>query len=391
MTTDNDGALGALISQFRGTQRFICPVETFYRRGIAGELAPRLQRLGATRPMIITDRGVADSAGAPLIAAVKSAFGTVHVHILDSDEPTDDTVAPVIAAARAASPDWLVAIGGGSVLDTTKVVAVVAAHADAPLARFLKPSNTPIDTSIPWVAVPTTAGPGAEVTRGIALHDPRRGLKRGFSSGGAYARLALLDPAMTDGLPRSATATSGVDAFCQALEAWLSPGAFPIGDLLSIAALELIHRSFPGALNGGEPKARDGMMLAAYFAALAFSTGGGLTFAHEFSDIVGIRFRLPHGFAAALLLPAVARIAMREQPARARVAAGALGEPNGELGTIVERRLAQAGAPHVSTVMSREQCRELAAETIDKADRGAAQRLEAVLEVVNVAYDTDPR
>jgi alcohol dehydrogenase class IV len=390
MTTDDEGPVRAIVSQFRAAQRFLCPVEAFYRRGVAAELAPRLQRLGVTRPMVITDRAVAALAGGPLIAAVTAAFPAARVHFLEGEEPTDDTVAPVIDVARAASPDWLVAIGGGSVLDTTKVVAVAAAHRDAPVARFLKPSTTPIESYIPWVGVPTTAGPGAEVTRGIALHDPRRGVKRGFSSGGAYARLALLDPAMTDALPRAATATSGIDAFCQALEAWLSPGSFPIGDVLSVTALELIHRSFPGALTGGEPAARDEMMLAAYFAALSFSTGGGLTFAHEFSDVVGARCRIPHGFAAALLLPAVARIASRDQPARAAIAARTLGDPDGDLGTIVGRWLAVAGAPHVSTVLSREHCRELAAETMHQADRGGAQLVEAVLEITDVAYDLDP-
>ncbi|MDQ3944686.1 MAG: iron-containing alcohol dehydrogenase [Actinomycetota bacterium] len=339
-----------LVDIARDRFRFLCPVETLFGRGISEDLPSQLERRRFRRPLVLTDPSVA-AAAASLLDLIGGAFPKAAVWMGEGGEPTDRSARAAVAAARDHRPDVVVALGGGSVLDSAKVVAVAAAADDgADVREFLRPGRRTIGRCLPWVALPTTAGTGAEVTRGTVVVDEEKGCKRGFGGGGCYATLALLDPGLTDGLPAPVTATSGIDAFCHAVEAFLSPNAFPVGDALSTVALALIRKHFSGAL-AGTAADRDGMMMAAWLSALSFSTGAGLTLAHDFSDLVGPRTALPHGFAAAVWLPAVAERAECHDPERAEVARLLVGPERPSLSDAVGAVLGSAGVPHVADVL----------------------------------------
>lgn len=374
--------------EFHWQFRFLSPVEVLYRRGIAGELGQILRQRGWARVFVITDQNVLDGGANLILNNLREGDLETAIWVRPGTEPTDTTIAGAIDAALSFKPDVIVALGGGSTMDTAKVASVMTYVGDADFRGFLEPGSRPIEGATPWVAVPTTAGTGAEVTRGTVIVDEERRVKRGFSRGGSYARLALLDPSLTDNLPRQVTATSGIDAFCQSLEGYLSPTPFPIGDGFSLLALSLIEANLPVAIESGAAPARDAMLLAACASALTFSTGAGLTFSHLFSDVVGPRKSLPHGYASALLLPGVVRLAERDKPRRTKIVAEILGHP-GENSLIqsVKRILQLAQAPHISTIMDKAEAGDLVDETflLDGSDE-LLTRAEAH-EVLSISYD----
>jgi len=222
-------------------------------------------------------------------------------------EPTLSTVDAAVSAAREAGAEMVIGIGGGSVIDAAKAAAGLLAN-PGDLLDYLevvgrgRPLAGP---ALPWMAIPTTAGTGAEVTRNAVLGVPDRGVKVSLRSPHLLARVALVDPELTLGLPRATTAASGMDALSQLLEAYVCTRANPMTDALCAAGLPRIARAFPAVWRDpGDLTARSELALASLWSGLALANAG-LGAVHGFAAPVGGLHPAPHGAACAVLLAPV--------------------------------------------------------------------------------------
>lgn len=255
-----------------------------------------VDRLGIERPLVVTDEGV-EAAGV-LDAALAAHDGPRETYRAATEPSTDDF------DDLPAGADGVVAVGGGSVLDTAKVAALLLAGG-GPVADYLGVGRVERDPA-PLVAVPTTSGTGSQSTQTAVL--AHEGIKRGISDERLRPEFAVVDPALTYELPRPVTARSGFDAFVHALESltardyrWVPPreityqGANPLSRPLSRRALALVHGSLErAALGGADREARRGMSLGSHLAGLAFSNAG-LGAVHALASAVGGMVDRPHG------------------------------------------------------------------------------------------------
>lgn len=297
---------------------FFSPTRIAFGRGRLAELGAVAAALGR-HALLVTGRSSARAAGLlDEVCRLLAAAGVGATPFAVAGEPEVETVDRAAGAARAEGCDLVIAVGGGSCLDAAKAAALLAANGGSALdyleviGRGMRPQRP----GLPLVAVPTTAGTGAEATRNAVLgHAPSR-RKASLRHEFLLPRVALVDPALTDGLPPAVTAASGLDALTQLLEAYLSRGANPLTDALALDGLRRAARALPaasgltppgraGAPAPGTPSlraARDDMALAALESGLCLG-GAGLGVIHGISGPLGGRFPVPHGFACAALLP----------------------------------------------------------------------------------------
>jgi alcohol dehydrogenase class IV len=234
-------------------------------------------------------------------------------------EPTIDQVRVATRLAAQEAADLVIGIGGGSAMDTAKAIAALQANGGDPLDYVEvigqgKPLQKP---SLPCIAVPTTAGTGAEVTRNAVLAAPSQGVKVSMRSPTMLPALALVDPELTYPLPPAVTASTGLDALTQVLEPFVSSRANPLVDALCREGLVRASRSLRRACERGEDAAaREDLSLASLLGGLALANAG-LGAVHGFASVLGGMYRAPHGAICACLLPPVMEINLRALHARA--------------------------------------------------------------------------
>lgn len=227
-----------------------------------------------------------------------------------SGEPTMDTARQAVARAREAECDVVVGFGGGSALDTAKAVAALLANGGDPMdyAEVIGRGQKFTRPSLPFLAIPTTAGTGAEVTKNAVIGSPEHGYKASLRSHALLPAVALVDPELTYDLPPAATASSGLDALTQLIEPYLSLRANPLTDALCREGILRAARSLRRAYhNGHDAHARLEMCLASLFSGLALANSG-LGVVHAVAGPFGARFPAPHGAICASLLPAAMEV-----------------------------------------------------------------------------------
>lgn len=226
---------------------------------------------------------------------------TVTVYDGVGGEPTLDMVEEGLALAKRGGPQVVIGLGGGSAMDTAKAIAGLFLQPGKPQEYHRgRPVEGP---GLPFIAVPTTAGTGTEVTKNAVLIDRERGVKSSIRSEGWFAKAALVDPELTLPLPPSVTASTGSDALCQAIESYVSIGAMPATDALATKAIALIGRSLVRAHHHGQDiEARSDMLYGSLLAGMALANArlGGV---HGIAHPLGCRYRIPHGVICGLLLP----------------------------------------------------------------------------------------
>lgn len=276
---------------------------------VIGTVGAECRRIGITRPLLVTDRGIVASG---LLERVTGALEAGQAHAVFDGTPPNPTESAVMAALecyRAHRADGIVAVGGGSSLDLGKAVALLATH-PGPLAQYaaVEGGVARITPAVaPLIAVPTTAGTGSEVGRGsvIVLDDGR---KLGFLSPHLLPKVALCDPTLTFGLPPLLTAATGMDAVAHCIETYLSPLINPPAEAIAIDGLTRATAHIERATRDGKDReARWNMMMAAMEGAMAFQKGLGAV--HALSHPLGAlpELKLHHGTLNAVLLPAVLR------------------------------------------------------------------------------------
>ncbi len=273
--------------------------------GAARELGAVLRTLGYARPLVVTDRFLADrGAVEPLQASLADAgLGRARVFADTVPDPTAASVAAGLAFARAGDHDCVVGFGGGSPLDSAKAIAMLAVHG-GPMRQYRAPHVQDVP-GLPVVGIPTTAGTGSEVTRFTIITDEATDEKM-LCIGLAYLPVAaLVDYELTLTKPPRLTADTGVDSLTHALEAYVSRRANPFADTLALAAMRSIWTHLPTAFHESLNRpAREAMMLAATQAGMAFSNSS-VALVHGMSRPVGAFFHVPHGLSNAMLLPTV--------------------------------------------------------------------------------------
>ncbi|MBI2947645.1 MAG: iron-containing alcohol dehydrogenase [Verrucomicrobia bacterium] len=228
-------------------------------------------------------------------------------------EPTTRLVSAGAELAKAEQCEVVIAVGGGSVLDAAKAIAAIASNGGevTDYLEVVGKGRSLSQPSLPWIAVPTTAGTGAEVTRNAVLASPEHRMKASLRSSFLAARAAIVDPELTHDLPPALTASTGLDALTQLIEPYVSHRANPITDGFCVEGLRRCARSLRRAFeNGRETSAREDMSLASLLSGLALANAG-LGAVHGFAAAIGGMFPAPHGAVCAALLPHVMAMNVR--------------------------------------------------------------------------------
>jgi 4-hydroxybutyrate dehydrogenase len=320
---------------------------THFDFGAIKVLGRELKRLGVSRPLLVTDRGVRATGLADRVLGVLPEGGSVPVFDGTPGNPTEEATLRALAQYRAEGCDGVVCLGGGSSMDLGKAVALLAGSGE-PLAQYdpLTGGRDRIRQVAPVICIPTTAGTGSEVSVGfvIVLDDGR---KVTFASPAIIPKVAICDPELTLGLPALLTAATGMDAITHCIEAVLTPNVNPPAEGVGLDGLYRGWRAIERAVSHGDDRdARWQMMMASTEGAMAFVKGLGAV--HAMSHAVGRRhdLRAHHGTLNAVILPTVLRFndgTSPERYARLRQAMGL--DPGADLARAVEMRNAAIGLP----------------------------------------------
>jgi alcohol dehydrogenase class IV len=222
-------------------------------------------------------------------------------------EPTVRSMDEALNVARLANCDFVIGLGGGSAIDAAKAVAGLLSNGGAATdyMEVVGKGQKITKPAVPWIAIPTTAGTGAEVTRNAVVGWPEKKFKASLRSELLMPRLALIDPELAVDVPPDVTARTGMDALCQCIEAYVSKNANPMSDAVAIKGVELAARYLKRAfVNGHDLEAREGMAMAALCSGIAL-TNAGLGAVHGFAAPLGANFPVPHGTVCGVLLPHV--------------------------------------------------------------------------------------
>ncbi|MFM5369355.1 iron-containing alcohol dehydrogenase [Aeromonas veronii] len=285
---------------------FFCPVKLLAGEQALEQLASELTSLGARRPLLLTDKGVNATGLATLLANVL-AEGELPVAAIWDEIPADSSTAVVERIAkryRELDCDSLVALGGGSVIDTAKAVNILTSMGGDHLLDYSGAGclTRPLK---PLAVVPTTAGTGSEVTLVAVIKDETSGRKVPFTSPFLLPQLAVLDPRLTQGLPLNITAATAMDAMTHAIEAFIGTAKNPVSDALALMAVEKIASALPQIIHDPQNKQlRLQLAEGSTLAGMAFSNSM-VGLVHALGHSLGARCHLPHGLCMNLFLPTV--------------------------------------------------------------------------------------
>lgn len=283
------------------------PRETVFGPGTLDRLGEVSGRLGSVA-LIAIGRGSACAHGFLHTATRCLEAVGVGVHVCEgiAPEPLLADVERGREAARRCGAEFVVALGGGSVLDVGKAIAALG-RTYRPLTEYHSGARACDEPGLPCVAVPTTSGTGSEATPNSVLTDPDRGLKTSIRGAALQPEIAIVDPDLTLSLPPEATAYSGLDALCQAIESYVSRNANPVSDLWALQAVRSVAGALEGAVTeGGNARYRFGMALGSHLAGLALASAR-LGIVHGLAHPVGMAAGKPHGLVCGAMLPMAIR------------------------------------------------------------------------------------
>lgn len=333
------------------TANWSYPTAIRFGAGRIKELAEACRAAGIQRPLLVTDAGLAKlPITAKAIDLIKEAGLPVALFSDVQSNPVDSNVEAGIAAFRAGGHDGVVAFGGGSGLDTGKLIAFMAGQS-RPLWDFEDIGDwwtrADADKIAPIVAVPTTAGTGSEVGRAGVITQETTHTKKVIFHPKMMPRVVICDPELTVGMPPSITAGTGMDALAHCLEAYCSPSYHPMAEGIAVEGMRLVFASLPKAVaNGNELEARANMMSAAAMGAAAFQKGLGAI--HALSHPVGALYNTHHGMTNGVFMPYVLVFNRKAIEAKIARLAGFLeisGGFDGFLKAVLDLRK-RTGVPH---------------------------------------------
>lgn len=277
--------------------------------GCIHRLTELIQAEGKNNIALFADMGAMKSGSIDtVIRELEDAFETVTLVTNVPPEPEDRQVREIFEQVRDCGAEAIVAIGGGSVMDTTKIIAAMLTNPD--YYDDLTDKEKIVNRGAPLFVAPTSAGTGSEATPNAIVLIPEKKLKVGVVHPYFLPYKVILDPELTRSLPQSVTAATGLDAFCHCIETYISRKTNPFARLFSLKGLELVSRYLRRAYaDGNDMEARENMLLAAFYGGVAI-TASSTVAVHALSYPLGGSYRIPHGISNAILLPFVMRYNM---------------------------------------------------------------------------------
>lgn len=284
--------------------RFMLNETSYHGYGAIAEIATEAKARGFKKALVCSDPdlvkfGVTDK----VLAVLKNAELAYELYTDIKANPTIENVTHGVEAFKRAGADYIIAIGGGSSMDTAKAIGIIVTNPEFADVRSLEGVAPTKKPCAPIIAVPTTAGTAAEVTINYVITDVER--KRKFVCVDPHDMpiVAVVDPDMMSSMPKGLTASTGMDALTHAIEGYTTKGAWEMSDMFHLKAIEIIAKSLRGAVNN-EKEGREGMALGQYIAGMGFSNVG-LGIAHSMAHTLGAVYDTPHGVACAMMLPIV--------------------------------------------------------------------------------------
>ncbi|MBS1678930.1 MAG: iron-containing alcohol dehydrogenase [Actinobacteria bacterium] len=304
------------------------PVRIRFGEGVAGDLPALVADAGADAALVVIDEGLEalNPPAAEAVACLARAGVEVTRYRKAPGEPTDLQVDEAAAALARSGAGIVVAIGGGSAMDTAKA-ARLCAQLGRPCTAVTSGELVVPPPDLPLVAVPTTAGTGSEVSGGAVLTDSATGRKAGIADPDLRASHALVDPVLTYSLPASITAYTGIDALAQAMAGMIASTRTPIGDAIALEAIRIGARALPlVCADGGDREARRDMACASLMAGLTMNLSD-CSAEHSLAQALGGRFKAPHGLTVGLVLAETLEREEGHVPAQLERIADAMGAP----------------------------------------------------------------
>ncbi|MGG1653225.1 iron-containing alcohol dehydrogenase [Paenibacillus sp. NRS-1780] len=307
-----------------GRNIFYVPPVNLMGIGCLRDLGPMLQEKGFMKALIVTDKWLRRNGITDRVIAVLEQHGIPYI-VYDGVQPnpTCDNVHEGVKVFQDNGCDVLVSVGGGSPQDAAKAIGIIVTNGGH-ISEYegVHKSKRP---SVPIVAVNTTAGTSSEVTINYVITDEKRKVKMVMVDKNSLASISVNDPELMMGKPAELTAATGMDALTHAIEALVTPGAYPVTDATALAAVELIFRYLPDAVeNGQNIEAREKLVYAVFLGGMAFNNAG-LGYVHAMAHQLGGVYDLPHGVCNAMLLPYVQEANAKHVPRKFRPIAQAIG------------------------------------------------------------------
>ena len=323
---------------------FRVPTRVLFGSGTVRQAGEECRKLGATKVFVVTGTGpTVKSAGfAALIESLVNAGLAYEVFAKVESDPAIETMDAGAQAAKACGADLVLAYGGGSPMDAGKAVAALVRN-EGSVSDYMRTRRVFAQPGLPFIAIPTTAGSGSEVTAAFVTSDCATQEKIGVSSDLLFPKVAIIDPETHLTMPPATTAATGLDVLTHAIEAYTSKNNEPLSDALCLHAIRLVGENLRRAVgNGGDIEARSRMAVASAMAGMGFAQAG-LGSVHGLAHAIGAAFHVPHGVANALMLPYVMEESIIADMPRFRDIAIALGENIADL-SLREAALASVDA-----------------------------------------------
>ena len=284
--------------------RFVLNETSYHGAGAIKEIATEVKARGFKKAFVCSDPDLIKFGVTKKVTDVlDNADIDYEIYSEIKPNPTIENVKTGVAAFKASGADCIIAIGGGSSMDTAKAIGIIIKNPDFADVRSLEGVAPTTNKCVPIIAVPTTAGTAAEVTINYVITDTEKNRKMVCVDPKDIPVVAVVDPDMMSSMPKGLTAATGMDALTHAIEGYITAGAWELSDMFHLKAIEIISNSLRGAVEN-TPQGREGMALGQYVAGMGFSNVG-LGIVHSMAHPLGALYDTPHGVANAIILPTV--------------------------------------------------------------------------------------
>lgn len=284
--------------------RFVLNETSYHGAGAIKEIATEVKGRGFKKAFVCSDPDLIKFGVTKKVTDVlDNADIDYEIYSEIKPNPTIENVKTGVAAFKASGADCIIAIGGGSSMDTAKAIGIIIKNPDFADVRSLEGVAPTTNKCVPIIAVPTTAGTAAEVTINYVITDTEKNRKMVCVDPKDIPEVAVVDPDMMSSMPKGLTAATGMDALTHAIEGYITAGAWELSDMFHLKAIEIISNSLRGAVEN-TPQGREGMALGQYVAGMGFSNVG-LGIVHSMAHPLGALYDTPHGVANAIILPTV--------------------------------------------------------------------------------------
>ena len=297
--------------------RFMLNETSYFGKGAREELAPEIKNRGFKKAFVVTDKSLAECGVINKVTDVLEKAGIpFEVYSEVKPNPTIKNVTDGIETCKRSGADVIVAVGGGSSIDTAKGISIVMTNPDRADIVSLNGASNTVNRGMPVIALPTTSGTAAEVTINYVITDEEREVKMVCVDPHDIPIMAIVDSDLMATMPKSLASATGMDALTHAVEGYITKAHNTMSDMFHMKAIKLIFKYLPSAVNEKDEEAIEMMGLAQYIAGMGFSNVG-LGIVHSMAHQLGAVYDTPHGLANAILLPTVMRF-NGENPATAQ-------------------------------------------------------------------------